>query len=112
MKKLQMDRGTKVVALADRLVATEREEEKETTPGRLRSVFDFVQLKPKEGMSAIPTPEEQGQEHYFPLKGLTLEDKKGLFPEEGKGEISEAAYDTLWQRRKGAVMCQQTYYVL
>ncbi len=56
MKKLQMDRRTKVVAWADRLVATEREEEKETTPGRLRSVFDFVQPKPKEGMSAIPTP--------------------------------------------------------
>jgi hypothetical protein len=56
--------------------------------------------------------EEQGQELYFPLKGLALEDKKGLFPEEGKGEIGEAAYDTLWQRRKGAVMCQQTYYVL
>jgi len=93
----EMDRRTKVVALADRLVTTEQEEEQETTPGRLRSVFDFVQLKPKEDMSAIPTPEERGQEHYFPLKGLTLEDKKGLFPEEERREISKTAYDTLWQ---------------
>ncbi|TEU17241.1 MAG: type III-A CRISPR-associated protein Cas10/Csm1 [Anaerolineales bacterium] len=99
----EMDRMTKVVALADRLVATEGEEEQETTPGRLRSVFDFVQLKPKEGMSAIPTPDEQGQEHYFPLKGLTLEDKKGPFPEKGKREVSEATYDTLWQSFVGEV---------
>ena len=93
----QMDRMTKVVALADRLAAAEREEERETTPRRLRSVFDFVQLKPKEGGLPLATPDEQGREHYFPLKHLELKEKGDLFPEEGKGEVSEAAYDALWQ---------------
>ncbi len=93
----QMDRMTKVVALADRLAAAEREEEWETSPRRLRSVFDFVELKPKEGTSAIPTPDEQGQEHYFPLKHLVLGEEKDLFPEEGEGKVSEAAYGALWQ---------------
>ncbi len=99
----QMDRITKVVALADRLAAAEREEEREISPRRLRSVFDFVQVKLTEDASALPTPDGEGREHYFPLKHLALEEKGDIFPGEGKGEVSEAAYDALWQGFVGEV---------
>ncbi len=71
---------TKIVALADRLSAREREEEKEAQPKQLLSIFCNL---------ADGAP----QEAYWPLKPLTLD--AGIFPA-AKADDTRQAYAKLW----------------
>lgn len=84
---------TKVVALADRLSAGERADEKQEQPKQLLSIFCQVTTKDADGQ-----PERTPNALYWPLKPLTLElEKETLFPnDEWTLPAVQQGYKALW----------------
>ncbi len=78
----QMNRATKIVALADRLSAGERADMEQAQPKQLLSIFGCLETN---GRTA------PGR-HYWPLEPLTL-DKGVLFPT----EKPDGTYEALWE---------------
>ena len=89
---------SKLIALADRLSAGEREEEEVShSPSLLRSVFDRLQLHDPEG-NPIPPP---GKPFYYPLYPLSLDtDEEGwkINPNPIHGATTPEKYGALWSK--------------
>lgn len=83
---------TKVVALADRLSAGERADERQEQPKQLLSIFFRVKTKDAEGR-----PQSAPSKLYWPLKPLALEEET-LFPgvEWGTAAVQQG-YEELWR---------------
>ncbi len=83
---------TKVVALADRLSAGERADEKQEQPKQLLSIFCRLETSSLNGK-----PQQASKPLYWPLRPLALE-QETLFPQAEYQEQAVAeGYKTLWQ---------------
>ncbi|MGC8879883.1 MAG: HD domain-containing protein [Anaerolineae bacterium] len=86
----------KVVALADRLSAGERAEEKEEQPRQLLSVFCRLQTKVQDDKGKLRIQCCSGAA-YWPLQELALR-RDVIFPDKGWSEAKvQSAYQDLWK---------------
>lgn len=83
---------TKVVALADRLSAGERADEKQEQPKQLLSIFCRLETLDRSG-----NPQRAPSSLYWPLRPLALEEKT-LFPQaECQEQAALDGYKALWK---------------
>lgn len=83
--------ATKMVALADRLSAGERADERDEQPRQLLSIFCRLETKDADG-----EPQYAPNKVYLPLKPLALE-QETLFPASEQSTAVQQGYEELWQ---------------